>query len=150
MLLYGKAAARQSQSGPLAPEPTVNFVPRGPNNSDPDLLGFRVSPGATLTRFQKRKAIFLFHQSLPQIQVKRQYLAEIHFSSGFSRSCRCHHLHPIHPIFPDRPVSRPLSPDFHAFSAMLISSRTNALNSCSVSNATRGLDTKPSTIAESR
>jgi hypothetical protein len=37
----------------------VNFAPRGPNERDPpDLLKFRVTPGAILIRLQKRKAIF--------------------------------------------------------------------------------------------
>ena len=39
--------------------PTVNFAPRGPNERDPpDLLRFRVTPGAILIRLQKRKAMF--------------------------------------------------------------------------------------------
>jgi len=39
--------------------PMVNFAPRGPNESDPpDLLKFRLTPGAILIRLQKRKAMF--------------------------------------------------------------------------------------------
>src|SRR5690554_3939195 len=38
--------------------PMVNFAPRGPNETDPpDLLRFRVTPGAILIRLQKRKLI---------------------------------------------------------------------------------------------
>ena len=38
--------------------PMVNFAPRGPNERDPpDLLKFRVTPGAILIRLQKRKLI---------------------------------------------------------------------------------------------
>ncbi len=44
--------------------PMVNFAPRGPNESDPpDLLRFRVTPGAILIRLQKRKAIFFYPYS---------------------------------------------------------------------------------------
>lgn len=39
-------------------EPMVNFAPRGPNERDPpDLLRFRVTPGAIRIRLQKRKNI---------------------------------------------------------------------------------------------
>jgi len=38
--------------------PMVNFAPRGPNEREPpDLLRFRVTPGAILIRLQKRKLI---------------------------------------------------------------------------------------------
>ncbi len=40
--------------------PMVNFAPRGPNERDPpDLLKFRVTPGAILIRLQKRKLTLL-------------------------------------------------------------------------------------------
>ena len=41
----------------------VNFAPRGPNERNPpDLLKFRVTPGAILIRLQKRKATSLSFQ----------------------------------------------------------------------------------------
>ena len=41
--------------------PMVNFAPRSPNERDPpDLLKFRVTPGAILIRLQNRKPIFPF------------------------------------------------------------------------------------------
>ncbi len=44
-------------------DPTVNFAPRGPNESDPpDLLKFRVTPGAILILRQKRKLIIVTPQ----------------------------------------------------------------------------------------
>jgi len=56
--------------------PMVNFAPRGPNEREPpDLLRFRVTPGAILIRLQKRKLIrgfpylpLLTHKDCPAIE----------------------------------------------------------------------------------
>ena len=65
--------------------PMVNFAPRGPNESDPpDLLKFRVTPGAILIRLQKRKAIF--QQSSPNNRYDSLRGGDPHPSSMYAHS----------------------------------------------------------------
>ena len=53
-----------AEEGRLHLGPMMNFAPCGTNEREPpDLLRFRVTPGAILIRLQKRKAISSFLQS---------------------------------------------------------------------------------------
>jgi hypothetical protein len=57
----------------------VNLAPRGPKERDPpDLLRFRVTPGAILIRLQKRKA--MIHLPSPPLE----------FEAGVLYQWKCH------------------------------------------------------------